>query len=150
VKQLRELTAREMYIVRAALDTFSDLVEDSSIPVAGVGEMAGGVDAAEIARIMGAFPEAPGPVQLEIRAEFERRGWQYWHTGGGIFCWMKQNEGADRRYYIGDADGNGCDFESWDVACGADVMRLDGEYLDESPNFKTVREAIEWADKVAP
>jgi hypothetical protein len=59
VKQLRELTAREMYIVRAALDTFSDLVEDSSIPVAGIGEMAGDVDAAEIVRVMGAFPEAP-------------------------------------------------------------------------------------------
>lgn len=49
-----ELSDRERFIIRAALDVFSDLVEGSTVNVEGVGEMAGG-DAAEIVRLMGRF-----------------------------------------------------------------------------------------------
>lgn len=59
--------------------------------------------------------------------------WQWWHTGGGIYCWYFEDVKEDRSYYV----GNSCGY-------GADIMHADGCHI-ESATFSSQEEAVQWA-----
>ena len=79
----------------------------------------------------------------ETIAALTGNGYRYHHTGGGIMAWAKEDREKNLFVYIG-ADNPSAGMDS---SAGIDVMNFDGAHR-YSRNFPTLREAVEYADRL--